>query len=123
MSIVTAGRMGSAPRPFTCPSWCVVDHAGEAPEDVFHRGERAWLKPDGSRSGGEGPWVLEAHVVVAEGEPGDAAVVVDLSKVTAGPYAELTVETADQFIRDLKTFTARVQQMRDQLAEQNGDRS
>lgn len=119
MSTITAGRDRSTPLPFVCPSWCVVDHEGEAPEDVFHRSERTWLKPDGSRSGDEGPWELEAHLVVAEGQPEDAAVVVDLSEASLGPYSELTVETADQFIRDLKTFTARVQQLRDQLAEQN----
>jgi hypothetical protein len=83
--------------------------------DTIHRSSFAWLRPDGSRSGDEGPWELAAQLVASDEEGELPAIAVDLGE-TLGPYAELTVETADQFLRDLKTFTACVQQMRDQLA-------
>lgn len=102
----------------SCPSWCVVDHGHDIPEDVFHRSSLAWLVPDGSRSGDEGPWRLAAHLVVAEvPESGDdGQIVVETGNETLGPYIELDVERADQFIRQTKVFLARIEQMRDQLA-------
>lgn len=121
MATTTAGRTASAPLPFTCPDWCVIDHAKEdvpgfpGDRDVVHRSSSAWLHPDGSLSGDDGPWELSAHVASPELGYAEATVVLDVG-VPLDAYAELTVETADQFIRDLKTFTARVQQMRDQLA-------
>lgn len=101
-----------------CPPWCVVEHGSDIPEDVFHRSGFAWLVPDGSRSGDEGPWKLAAHLVVAEvPEPGDdGQIVIETGNETLGPYIELDVERADQFIRQTKVFLARVEQMRDQLA-------
>ncbi|WP_406360309.1 hypothetical protein OID55_10880 [Streptomyces sp. NBC_00715] len=121
MATITAGGIASAPPPIVCPDWCVIDHAKEDvpgfPEDrdVIHRSSSAWLHPDGSLSGDEGPWELSAHVASPELGYAEPTIVVDAG-LPLDPYAELTVETADQFIRDLKTFTARVQQMRDQLA-------
>ncbi|NED31975.1 hypothetical protein G3I64_04990 [Streptomyces sp. SID8499] len=90
--------------------------------DAVHRSAFAYLRPDGALSGGEGPWEVAAQL--AAGELGDtpATLVVDLGE-SLGHYAELTLETADQFLRDLKTFTARVQQMRDQLAALKGEQS
>lgn len=119
MSNATAGRTASAARPFACPPWCVVDHGDTPTEDVFHRSEFAWLRPDGSLSGDEGPWEVAAQLVVPEDAGLEPTIAVDLGE-SLGPYAELTLETADQFIRDLKVFTARVQQMRDQLAAATG---
>jgi hypothetical protein len=126
MSTITAGRDRSVPLPFVCPSWCVIDHDSDAMgivmDDVIHRSDFSWLRPDGSLSGDEGPWEVAAQLVMPEEDGEQPTIAVDLGD-SLGPYAELTVETADQFIRDLKTFTARVQQMRDQLAEQNGVQS
>lgn len=122
MSIIAAGRIPSAPQPFTCPEWCVVDHGEDVPEDVFHRSDFTWLRPDGSLSGDEGPWEVAAQLVVPEAADEEPTIAVDLGE-SLGSYAELTVETADQFIRDLKVFTARVQQMRDQLAAMKEDQS
>jgi hypothetical protein len=115
----TAGRSTSTPVAPKCPPWCVIDHSDDTMSalmgDFIHRSDFAWLRPDGSRSGDEGPWEVAAQLVSSDEDGTAPAVAVDLGD-TIGPYAELTVETADQFLRDLKTFTARVQQMRDQLA-------
>lgn len=127
MATIAAGRDRSTPLPFVCPSWCVVDHYEydrprfEGDRDTVHRSAFTYLRPDGALSGGEGPWEVAAQMAAPElgGEP---TIVVDLGE-SLGPYAELTVETADQFIRDLKVFTARVQQMRDQLAALRGEQS
>lgn len=111
-STTSTGRMP------VCPAWCVVDHGSDIPEDVFHRSGFAWLVPDGSRSGDEGPWKLAAHLVVAEvPEPGDdGQIVIETGDESFGPYIELDVERVDQFIRQTKVFLARIEQMRDQLA-------
>ncbi|MFJ7242381.1 DUF6907 domain-containing protein [Streptomyces olivaceus] len=128
MATVTAGRDRSTPLPFVCPSWCVVDHYEydmprfPGDRDAVHRSAFTYLRPDGALSGDERPWELAAQLAVGELDSAAATIVVDLGE-SLGSYAELTLETADQFIRDLKTFTARVQQLRDQLAEQNGDQS
>ncbi|MFE7648658.1 DUF6907 domain-containing protein [Streptomyces phaeoluteigriseus] len=128
MATITAGRDRSTPLPFTCPSWCVVDHFEydmprfDGDRDTVHRSAFTYLRPDGALSGGEGAWEVAAQLAAPELDYAPATIVVDLGE-SLGHYAELTVETADQFIRDLKTFTARVQQMRDQLAEQNGVQS
>lgn len=122
MSSITSGGIASAPLPFTCPSWCVVDHSQDSrferfpgDPDVIHRSDFSWLRPDGSLCGDEdGPWELAAQLAAPELGYAPATIVVDLGE-SLGSYAELTVETADQFIRDLKVFTARVQQMRDDL--------
>ncbi|MEU6101164.1 DUF6907 domain-containing protein [Streptomyces flaveolus] len=129
MSTITAGRDRSVPLPFVCPPWCVVDHSEDerwqrfpGDRDVVHRSAFTYLRPDGALSGGEGPWEVAAQLAAPELGYAPATIVVDLGE-SLGHYAELTVETADQFIRDLKTFTARVQQLRDQLVEQNGVQS
>ncbi|MET9362181.1 hypothetical protein ABZX93_14825 [Streptomyces sp. NPDC006632] len=101
----------------TCPDWCTIEHGSDIPEDVFHRSAFAVLKPDGSRSGWEGPWELWAHIVTAEVEQDDAPalLVIDTQAGTAGPSVELDVTQVDEFIRQHKVFLARVEQMRDQL--------
>lgn len=104
----------------TCPAWCTRDHAIDSPEDFFHRSHIAKLAAPESASfatDGEGGPRFEAHLVLPEGpEGGDEPPQITVDADVFGPYAELDVEHADQFIRDLKTFTARMQQMRDQLA-------
>lgn len=119
MTTSTAGRIANAPWVGQCPSWCVIDHAGDIPEDVFHRSAFAVLAPNGDRSGWEGPWELHAHIVVPETGQGDdpGLLVIDTQAETAGPSVELDVTQVDEFIRQHKVFLARVEQMRDQLAE------
>lgn len=123
---ITAGRTASAPRPFTCPPWCVIDH-GDAPvEDVFHRSAAAWLKPNAERSGHPGRWELAAHIVTAEAPEDDLDVpllVIDTQDGPGGAHVELDVEQVEEFIRQGKAFLARVQQMRDQLAAMKEDQS
>lgn len=110
-----------SPQTTTCPSWCTGDHAIDPPEDFFHRSLIATVAAPESASFSVGTLGLprfEAHLVLPEGPEGSdepPQITVDTGDVF-GPYAELDVEHADQFIRDLKTFTARMQQMRDQLA-------
>jgi len=122
MATNTAGRTASAPRLESCPTWCVVDHSEDSrferfpgDPDVIHRSEFTWLRPDAGLSGDDGGFEVAAQLAAPNLGYADATIVVDLGE-SMGSYAELTVETADQFLRDLKTFTARVQQMRDQLA-------
>ncbi|MEU9068307.1 hypothetical protein AB0D60_15625 [Streptomyces sp. NPDC048306] len=128
MSTITAGRDRSTPLPFVCPPWCVVDHYEYDVErvpgdrDVIHRSAFAYLRPDASLSGVEEGFEVAAQLASPELGYAQALLVVDLGE-SIGSYAELDVERADQFIRDLKTFTARVQQLRDQLAKQNGVQS
>ncbi|MEU9557366.1 DUF6907 domain-containing protein [Streptomyces fumanus] len=105
-----------------CPPWCVIDHARDAysdPEDRFHYGPDLLLKPPaGSHPDNDPLPVLRAKLFLPEvpREKDPACIMVDHGDVY-GPYAQLDVEKADQMIRDLKAFTARLQQMRDQLAE------
>lgn len=115
-STTSTGRM-PAGRTVVCPAWCVVDHGDDIPEDVFHRSDFAWLEPNGSRSGDEGPWKLAAHLVLAEvPQPDDdGQIVIETGDETFGPYIELDTERADEFIRQTKVFLARIEQMRDQL--------
>lgn len=109
----------------TCPSWCVIDHGNDLPDDVFHRSPRARLAPDGSRSGRSAAWQLVAHVVVPEipqdDDPG--LLVIDTQDGVCGRHVELAVEQVDEFIRQSKAFLARVEQMRDQLAAVKESRS
>lgn len=119
MTINTAAPIASAPWSGTCPPWCVIDHEGDIPADVFHRSEYAWLKPNAERSGHPGRWELVAHVVTPEVPEDDLDVpllVVETQAGVGGPYVELDVEQVEEFIRQGKAFLARVQQMRDQLA-------
>lgn len=124
MTTNTAARTASAPQPFTCPSWCVVDHSRDLIRfpgdlDVMHRSALAWLSPNGDRSGHPGRWELAAHIVSPE-SPEDALdvplLVVETQDGVGGPYVELDVEQVEEFIRQGKAFLAHVQQMRDQLA-------
>lgn len=124
MTTITAGRTASAPQLKGCPSGCDGEHNFDREGNFFHRGPLAVATvPEGSAGPifkdkePEGP-CLTAHLVVPDGpefvdEP--AHIAVDGGDLF-GRYAELDLAHADQFLRDLKTFTARVQQMRDQLA-------
>lgn len=118
MATKTAGRTASAPRLESCPEWCVIDHGDDPIDDIFHRGDYAQVGvPEGQVHLSNKDLKLNVSLCLPEvPEPGDEGgfLVVDLGDPW-GPYAELDAEHADQFIRDLKTFTARVQQMRDQL--------
>ena len=119
--MLTAIRSAGVPQLETCPSWCVLDHSQDVypdPEDRFHYGPDVLLKPPaGSSPDHDALPALRAKLIQPE-VPQDndpICVMVDHGDVY-GPYAQLDVEKADQMIRDLKTFTARLQQMRDVLA-------
>lgn len=69
--------------------------------------------------------MLTAHLVLPAGPEGDnepAQISVDTGDLW-GPYAELDVEQADEFIRDLKEFTAFMELYRGRLAALKGERS
>ncbi|WP_406507622.1 DUF6907 domain-containing protein [Streptomyces sp. NBC_00212] len=114
----------------TCPDWCVVEHDDAPPVDTFHRGANLVLKPPTASAPDQqsrlfqapAPLpVLRAELMLPEVQQDNdlACIILDHHDVY-GPYAQLDVESADQYIRDLKTFTARLQQMRDQLTALNG---
>lgn len=120
MTTKTAARIASA-QIDSCPAWCVIDHTGDWADDLFHRGPNAVASvPESSAHsvGSSGAPHLNAHLVLPEmaSEPDAPAIVTVDAGDMFGAYAEMDLEQTDQFIRDLKTFTARVQQMRDQLA-------
>lgn len=121
MSSITAGRDRSTPLPFVCPPWCVVDHSQDpypAPEDRFHYGADVLLKaPPGSHPDNDPLPALRMKLIQPEVPLGEdpICVMVDHGDVY-GPYAQLDVEAADQMIRDLKVFTARLQELRDRVA-------
>lgn len=119
----TTGRSTSAPQTKPCPEWCDGTHNPDGFGNFIHRSQTVLLGPPDSsakptlKEKSETP-LLTAHVMVPEGpdlgeEP--AAIVVDNADLW-GPYAELTLVEADEFLAELKAFTAAVQQMRDQLA-------
>lgn len=120
MSIKTAARIASA-RIETCPDWCVLDHTGDWVDDLFHRGPSVVISvPEDAAYavGSSGAPHLDAHLVLPqlrEDPDGPAQITVDAGDLF-GAYAELDVAHTDQFIRDLKAFTARMEQLRDQLA-------
>ncbi|MET8947440.1 hypothetical protein ABZX30_28825 [Streptomyces sp. NPDC004542] len=119
MTINTAARTASAPRPYTCPPWCVIEHGDSTPEDVFHRSAFAWLAPNDERSGHPGRWELKAHIVSPEAPEDDLDVplmVVETQDGVGGHYVELDVEQVEEFIRQGKAFLAHVQQLGEQLA-------
>ncbi|WP_275559608.1 hypothetical protein [Streptomyces sp. 5-6(2022)] len=105
--------------PSSCPPWCTGGHDSNIPEDVFHRSASVSLRPpSGSLPDRPSPSPrLSAYLMLPEVPEDDdpACIILDHGDVY-GPYAQLDVEYADQMIRDLKTFTARMQQLRDQLA-------
>lgn len=119
MTINAAARTASAPRPYTCPSWCVIDHGNDILEDVFHRSSFAWLTPNDERSGHPGRWELKAHIVAPEAPEDDLDVpllCIETQAGVAGPCVELDVEQVEEFIRQGKAFLAHVQQLGAQLA-------
>lgn len=124
MATNTAGRIASPLQPFTCPSWCVVDHSQDLLRfpgdlDVIHRSALAWLSPNGDRSGHPGRWELAAHIAAPE-SPEDALDVpllcIETQEGVGGAYVELDAEQVEEFIRQGKAFLAHVQQMGAQLA-------
>lgn len=123
MSTVTAASAPNAPQVVHCPDWCDRVHNDDGWGNFFHRGRLAVVSvPEAAamptlHDKAEAP-LLTAHLVLPAGPEGDdeePSITVDCGDLW-GPYAELDVDQADQFIRDLKTFTAHVQQYRDQLA-------
>lgn len=119
MTASTAGRIASAAATETCPSWCVIEHGDDPIDDIFHRG--AYMQvgvPDDQVYLSDADLKLTASLCLpAAPEPGDEAGFLVLHHGDLfGPYAELDVEHCDQFIRDLKAFTARVEQARDRMA-------
>jgi len=126
MSTSTVARTVSAPQARPCPPWCVVDHGDDPSDDVFHRS--AYMQvgiPDDQVHLSSRDLKLTAHLCLPEvAEPGDedGFLVLDQGDLF-GPYAELDVEECDQFIRDLKTFTARVEQARAWLAAKKEQQS
>lgn len=119
MSVIITEHPAGAGRVESCPPWCIGGHDLDHPDDVFHRGEFLKLKaPEGSgpRKGDQLPALCAQLVMPEVAEDDDpACIVVDHNDVY-GPYAQLDVAKADQMIRDLKVYTARLQEMRDQLA-------
>jgi hypothetical protein len=124
MATKTAARIASA-RPLKgCPPGCDGEHNSDRDGNFFHHGPLAVATvPEGAAGRifkdeePVGP-CLTAHLVVPDGpefldEPANIAV--DGGDLF-GRYAELDLAQTDEFLRDLKAFTARVQQMRDQLA-------
>ncbi|MER7174598.1 DUF6907 domain-containing protein [Streptomyces mesophilus] len=104
-----------------CPAWCVIAHEDDwpQPEDVFHRSNDLMLQPPkGSMPDRQTPLpALRAELILPQvPEDNDPACILLDHHDVYGPYAQLDVEHADQMIRDLKTFTARLQGMRNQLA-------
>ncbi|QLJ05712.1 hypothetical protein HZZ00_34960 [Streptomyces sp. NEAU-sy36] len=126
MSVIITEHATDVGRVASCPPWCIGGHDSDNPDDVFHRGPFLKLKaPDGT-----GPTkmpalpALCAQLVMPEVAEDDdpACIIIDHNDVY-GPYAQLDVEAADQMIRDLKTYTACLQQLRDQLAATKEQRS
>ncbi|MEV6859319.1 hypothetical protein AB0M89_36790 [Streptomyces microflavus] len=126
MSISTVSRSAAAPQVRTCPSWCVVDHGNDPIDDIFHRSDYMQVGiPDDQVHLSDADLKLTAHVCLPEvPEPGDenGFLVLDHGDLF-GPYAELDLEHCDQFIRDLKTFTARIEQARDWIAAKKEQQS
>ncbi|MEU9183331.1 hypothetical protein AB0D14_01935 [Streptomyces sp. NPDC048484] len=119
MNTSTAGRTASAPRVEKCPAWCVVEHGDDPIDDIFHRGSYAQVGvPDDQVYLSTDDLKMVAHLCLPEvPEPGDENGFVVLHHGDLwGPYAELDIEGTDQLIRDVKTFAARLQQLRDQMA-------
>jgi hypothetical protein len=119
MTTITEHPSASALNSGKCPDWCVVDHGNDPIDDIFHRGSYAQVGvPEDQVHLSTGDLKLVAHLCLPSApEPGDenGMVVLDPGHLY-GPYAELDMEGTDQLIRDLKTFAARLQQMRDQMA-------
>lgn len=126
MSTSTVARTVNAPQARPCPSWCVVDHGSDPIDDIFHRS--AYMQvgiPDDQVCLSDRDLKLTAHLCLPEvAEPGDedGFLVLDQGDLF-GPYAELGVEECDQFIRDLKAFTARVEQARAWIAAKKEQQS
>lgn len=130
MTTITAIELARGPEVDACPEWCDGVHNSDGWGNFFHRGQIAIASvPESSamptlKDKAEVP-LLTAHLVLPAGPEGDAeqpSITVDCGDLW-GPYAELDVDQADEFIRDLKTFTARMEIYRAQLAALKGERS
>lgn len=126
MTVNTAARSTSTPRPYVCPPWCAIDHGDNPPVDVFHRSAFAWLAPNAERSGHPGRWELKAHIMAPE-VPEDALdvplLVIETQDGVGGPYVELDVEQVKEFLRQGKAFLAHVEQLGNALAAGKENRS
>lgn len=126
MTVITEGRTTSAPTAEQCPDWCVVDHGDDPIDDIFHRS--AYMQvgaPDDRVHLSDRDLKLTAHLCLPSApEPGDedGLLVVDYGDLW-GPYAELDLEHTAQLVRDLKAFTARVEQARDWMAAKKEQQS
>lgn len=124
MSTSTVARTANTPQPRTCPEWCDGVHNSDCDGNYFHRGRLAVVSvpeksamPIRTDKDMRAP-MLTAHLVLPAGPEGDdepGQITVDTGDLW-GPYAELDVEQADEFIRDLKAFTTFVELYRDRLA-------
>lgn len=124
MSTSTVARTASTPQARTCPEWCDGVHNADCDGNFFHRGRLAVVSvPEKSAMPIEtdkdmrAP-MLTAHLVLPagpEGDDEDPQITVDTGDLW-GPYAELDVDQADEFIRDLKEFTAFMEIYRNRLA-------
>lgn len=123
MATKTAARTASAPQAKPCPEWCDGVHNADGWGNFFHRGQIVIAAvPEESamptlKDVAEVP-LLTAHLVLPDGPEGEeepAQITVDCGDLW-GPYAELDLKTGAQFVQNLKTFTARVEQMLGQLA-------
>jgi hypothetical protein len=124
MTAITAACSSNAPQATACPEWCDRVHNADGDGNYFHRGRLAVVSaPEKSAMPLETdkdsrPPMLTAHLVLPAGPEGDdepPQITVDTGDLW-GPYAELDVDQADEFIRDLKEFTAFVELYRDRLA-------
>jgi len=126
MTVITEHPSASVLGSGKCPSWCVIEHGDDQVDDIFHRS--AYMQvgiPDDQVHLSDRDLKLTAHLCLPEvAEPGDenGFLVLDQGDLF-GPYAELDVEECDQFIRDLKTFTARIEQARAWIAAKKEQQS
>lgn len=131
MATKTTARIASARLLKGCPPGCDGEHNSDREGNFFHRGPLAVATvPEGAAGrifkdeAPEGP-CLTAHLVVPDGpefldEP--AHIAVDGGDLF-GRYAELDLDQAGEFLRDLKAFTARVEQARDWMAAKKEQQS
>ncbi|MET9494306.1 hypothetical protein [Streptomyces sp. NPDC006552] len=125
MTAITAGRSTNAPWVGTCPDGCDGQHLRDVEGNFFHRTPVVTAAPPQAavgrtyKSGEPEAPCLTAHLVVPDGpELAEEAphIAIDGGDLF-GPYAELDADEAGEFITSLKTLTAAVEQMRDQLTK------
>lgn len=106
-----------------CPPWCTYDHTGHVAENAWHEAEAVQFIGPGDFYGhfdnGEPYDVMWACISAQPddetGEYGRPYIYFDT--LGCGQGGRLDVAGADKVLADLRAYTARLQQMRDQLAE------